>query len=506
MNTLRHVPLGEAVPDSPHAVCCSLPRLEDVIGYEERAERVLGCMRGGYPRFVCHPLVEAAVRDLRGRLGLEGRSCFAVRAPWQGWELARFAGAAGALVSVVEDCPPGFALAHFPEEPRAEARARKYVQHTGCGISSRLAEDYLIARGLHGARHPEAARAGAEPWLREELGRLYGARAEDVALAASGMSAFYAAFRAVREVQRPRGRRRWLQLGWLYLDTGEVLRKMLLPDEQLVQLDALDDGAVEAFFAEAGDGLAGVVAEVPTNPLMQTPGLVRLSERCRAAGAALIIDPTIASPVNVDVLPLADVLVSSLTKYGAAEGDVLAGVLVGNRGSPLGGELAGRAAEWLDAPYARDAARLAAQAGHFEEVVNTVDRNVAGVVDWLERRPEVTAVHWARAAGSRANFEAVSRKGRTGSGCLVSFELEPGLMRAVHDHARLVKGPSFGARFSILCPFIYLAHYELVTSEAGRARLAAGGVSPELLRLSVGCERPEDICAALGEGFAVAGG
>jgi cystathionine beta-lyase/cystathionine gamma-synthase len=55
---------------------------------------------------------------------------------------------------------------------------------------------------------------------------------------------------------------------------------------------------------------------------------------------------------------------------------------------------------------------------------------------------------------------------------------------------------------TLICPFIYLAHYDLVTSERGRAELAASGIHPELLRLSIGCEPAEEIIAALAEALA----
>jgi cystathionine gamma-synthase len=54
-------------------------------------------------------------------------------------------------------------------------------------------------------------------------------------------------------------------------------------------------------------------------------------------------------------------------------------------------------------------------------------------------------------------------------------------------------------RNSLLSPFIYIAHYDLVKTVAGRAELAAGGIEPDLLRLSVGAEPVEDIIAALAE-------
>jgi len=84
---------------------------------------------------------------------------------------------------------------------------------------------------------------------------------------------------------------------------------------------------------------------------------------------------------------------------------------------------------------------------------------------------------------------------------MISFELAMPLAQ-FYDRLRLPKGPSFGMKETLICPFIYLAHYDLVTSESGRAALAAAGLSPELLRLSIGCEPAEDIIAALAEALA----
>jgi cystathionine gamma-synthase len=52
---------------------------------------------------------------------------------------------------------------------------------------------------------------------------------------------------------------------------------------------------------------------------------------------------------------------------------------------------------------------------------------------------------------------------------------------------------------SLLSPFIYIAHYDLVKSAAGRAELAASGIDPDLLRLSIGAEPVEEIIAVLAE-------
>ena len=65
-----------------------------------------------------------------------------------------------------------------------------------------------------------------------------------------------------------------------------------------------------------------------------------------------------------------------------------------------------------------------------------------------------------------------------------------------------MKGPSFGTSRTLLSPFMYLAHYDLVTSESGRALLAEAGIEPELIRISVGIEPYKEIEAVFAESLA----
>lgn len=71
---------------------------------------------------------------------------------------------------------------------------------------------------------------------------------------------------------------------------------------------------------------------------------------------------------------------------------------------------------------------------------------------------------------------------------MITFTLRGG--RAALDRfyaaADIPKGPSFGLRFPLLCPFMYLAHYDQVTDADGRGALCKAGLDPELIRLSVG--------------------
>jgi cystathionine gamma-synthase len=121
------------------------------------------------------------------------------------------------------------------------------------------------------------------------------------------------------------------------------------------------------------------------------------------------------------------------------------------------------------------------------------------VVAFLESHPAVKAVHWALSPGSRENYRRLARTpGATGG--MITFTLqELGALTRFYDRLRLPKGPSFGMKTTLICPFMYLAHYDLVTTPAGLAELAASRLDPDLLRLCIGTEPVEDIIATLRE-------
>jgi cystathionine gamma-synthase len=505
MSALVHRPLGQRIPDRLHAVSCSLPTMRDVIGYEEKDLAVTAHLTSGYPRFVVHPLLRHVAEVLR-----RTRPALAHRDLW----LCAGPAAASALrahLGAGETFPLTAAIAVHAlpadTDPELANRARRYLQHTGAFASSRAAEDWLVAAGELPAAETETAPAAAHPeshvrltlasWLGHDLAP------EDVQLAASGMAATYAAFRAVNAVQAPRGRTRWVQLGWLYLDTIAILQKLTAhpAEDYLHHPDVFDlEGLARLLDAHPGR-VAGVFAELPTNPLIQTPALPALAAVCRARGVALVVDPTIASPLNLDVLPHADLVVNSLTKYAASEGDVILGAAAVNPASPLSAALrpALASAAVLAAVYPRDVARLSAQIDAAPALVARINASTPRVAAFLRAHPKVAEVHWSGHPYSAANYAAIARSPES-AGSMISFVLKPDLpLASFYDRVRLAKGPSFGLTTSLICPFMYLAHYDLVTTPAGRAHLEAQGIHPELLRLSVGAEPVDDLLAALAE-------
>jgi len=495
------IPLGAPIPDSPHAVSCSLPTMAAVRGYEERDPAVIGSLRTGYPRFLVHPFSRRLASALASRHGLAGRTLWLTCSRRMADALVAHLRSAGSGEAAPFAGDGAHGVTH-PDSPELARRAKLYLQHVGGFVSSREAEDLLAAMGIGPAPAAEAYfRGDALGEVRAVLGpRFAGTSAGDLMLANSGMNAVFSAFRAVSDLQERRGRTAWVQLGWLYLDSIAILRKFTPSPSAYIHLpDVLDTGALERLFAGRGREIAGVVAEVPSNPLMQTPDVARLASLCRAHGARLILDPSIASAFSVDCLAHADLVVTSLTKYTGSDGDIIAGLVAVNPAGPDAAALRRAVATAIEAPYPRDLARLAAQIRGTGGVLARIEANAPKVASFLASHPAVRSTWWALEAATRENYLKVARSpGATGG--MISFTLR-GRLEAFYDRLRLPKGPSFGMRTTLICPFMYLAHYDLVTSEAGRAELAANNLDPDLLRLCVGTEPADEIIAALDEGL-----
>lgn len=482
MGEPSQLPLGTVLPAFPHGTVVSLPTLADVDGYERRDPAVWSRIRAGYPRFVLNELVAAARDRAAARAGFDPARSLALHSDRAARQAIALAAPAAARTHDLGD------WTLLEVDAASLERAAKIVQHAGLRLASRAAEDWLAGR----AASPGPAEALAQallPWVRP-------AAAADLRVTPSGMNAVAAAVEAARAVQRPQGRTAWLQLGWLYVDSSEFLRKTLAPGETLTVIDDVADrAALEAFFADHRGRVAGVLTELPTNPRLASPDLAHLSALAAREGALRLLDPSSSGLVNVDLMPHADILVTSLTKYAGARGDVMAGLVVVHPSAPCADELRRAVFAWTGPVAAGDAQALLAQLPEMEAVAQAQNRNARTIADQLARHPAVSRVLTADRGPTAAAYDAVAR-GPGRPGALITFELK-GDLADFYDRVALPKGPSFGLRFSLLCPFLWLAHHDLVTTESGRKRIREAGLNPDLIRLSVGTEPVADILARL---------
>lgn len=485
--------LGATVPASPHATVVCLPTLADVIAYERKDPRVWSLIRAGYPRFVRNEFVTQAAEELLRLCGIspdsEGLPPGFPSPPWATFPLARtdiaerLAAQAGACI-LSYGFDSGFTLI-VVESGDAATRLAKLVQHTGTLISSRQAEAWLADAPAAPDTGSPAVRGALAPYF-------HGVAPDDLLLCSSGMNAVDAALHAVDAVQAPAGRRVWIQLGWLYVDSIRLLEKNPGVERRFVH-DVTDLAEVGRLLAR-GD-VAGVLTEAPNNPQLQTADLTALRVLCDRHGALLVVDPSSAGVAATDVLPYADLVACSLTKYAAAAGDVMAGVLAVNPARPHAAALLSAARARHVPLHALDAAALAPQAAQVAEVTAKLSANATELARRLEAHPAVIRVRTALTGPTADHYRAIMRPG-AGAGSLVTVELREGAMRGVYDRLAVVKGPSFGLGFTVVAPFMWLAHFEEVTNEQGRAAIRAAGLDPDLLRISVGLEPIDEIWAA----------
>jgi len=492
MNELKPYPLGHTITNSAHSVFVNLPLMSDVIGYEEKNAAVMEALRSGYPRFLTHHYIRKIEADLLAKEKRDDQRLFLLPSLSSAEQMKSFA---GDLDAKIQQAGPFHAIAYALGSDSCQ-RAALFQQHTGTGLSSREAEDYL---GIDPYPEQVYDKDDAVEKIQRYLHEIYETRSpEDIRITRGGMNAFYAGFKCLRDLQAARGRTVWVQLGWLYVDTICILTKMLPKGGRLIQLHAMDDmAAVQRIFSEHANTIAGVVTETPTNPLVQSGDLEQLRQLADDHGAALVLDPSIVSPHNVNILKYADLHINSLTKYAPPEGDVLAGAVALNAESPFYEALKPCLDDQYEPLYHRDAARLAFEIDGYAENVRKINSNTIEVARFLEDHPGVERVFWAYSEGTIKQFERISA-GLKGPGAIISFTVNKAL-DAFYDALKMPKSPSFGSRYTMLCPFMYMAHYDLVSQEQGRKQLRDLGISPNLLRLSVGIEDAEAIKTVLDE-------
>jgi cystathionine gamma-synthase len=464
--------LGQPIPASTHAVSVALPRWQDVVGYEEKEPATINRLSTGYPRFVVHPLVQ----ELGRRIG-NGNPCLpfpSLRAAQLAVEFVRRSGDLPAKV-VTRDGVFGV----LTNNDGLNA-LRSFWQHTGLIVSSRQAEALL---------ERQAAGPGsdaAQISLRQQLAELYDCAESDVFLAPTGMAAMFAALQAV--VARTPGTPT-AQLGFPYVDTLKLQQKLGNGGILLHHL-----GTIETELRALLDQqrIAGCFCEIPGNPLLGCADLRRVSPLLRQRQVPLVVDDVVATPVNVDLAPYADLIATSLTKFFVGTGDAMGGALICNPKSPLYPELKRIVqAQHEELLWPEDAVVLAQHARAFPERMRRHNQTGCLIAERLREHRAIERVWYPKWEFAQA-YEAV-RRPDGGWGALITFLPKNAEQNspAIYDRLPFCKGPSLGTIFTLACPFTLLAHYtELDWAESC-------GVSRYLIRISVGLEDPEELWGRL---------
>jgi len=484
--------LGQSVPSRDHAVCVSLPKVQDLIGYEEKNPKTLSKMKSGYPRFIQHHFIRRVIQLEEDSSEYTGKSFIFANYHHCQEALSRFA-----VQNYTIQERENYTWLQLTRGSDQIENISSFIQHIGASLSSRHAEEILLHQGLIRDREEINEQDSPDQYAREIIAQVHGTgvSAERVLISSSGANAFYSLFRTAFQHYREKGKTIWIRLGWLYLDTIETMELFAGEESKIITITELGNlDQLQEVFSQYGDQIAGVVTEYPTNPLLKSCDLEKVREFCNQSNALLIVDPTMASPKNAKVAHLGDVLVNSLTKYASWQGDLMIGSLVFPDHSPLGRELFESTKHYLSPPFKRDLLRLCEQLPHYPTFVQKTNNTLLQVVHFLESHPGIKKVFWAYQNDSAGYFRKIAGDERPG--CVVSFEVT-GCFESFYNQLRMLKSPSFGTEFTLCCPYVYLAHYKLIQSDQGLNTLKKAGISPYLCRLSVGMEEPEEIIQTL---------
>ncbi|MGN6849341.1 MAG: cystathionine gamma-synthase [Sphingomicrobium sp.] len=233
--------------------------------------------------------------------------------------------------------------------------------------------------------------------------------------------------------------------------------------------------------------------ETPSNPLLRIVDIAFVAKSAKAAGALVVADNTFLSPALQRPLEHgADIVVHSTTKFINGHSDVVGGAVIaadpavleqldwwanalGVAGAPFDSFLTLRGLRTLDA-------RLRVH-----------QENTAAIAEILGQHRAVSRLHYPGCVGHPGH--SVARKQQDGFGALISFELaggEPAVRRFVSGLECFLLAESLGGVESLVAHPSTMSHAAM--DDAARK---VAGITPGLLRLSVGIEHADDLVADL---------
>ncbi|MCZ4308598.1 O-acetylhomoserine aminocarboxypropyltransferase/cysteine synthase family protein [Vibrio atlanticus] len=300
----------------------------------------------------------------------------------------------------------------------------------------------------------------------------------------------------------------------------------MLPNQGIEVRFAKDDKP-ESLAALIDDKTKAVYCESIGNPAGNIIDLERVAELAHAQGVPVIVDNTVATPVLCKPIDFgADIVVHSLTKYVGGHGTTLGGVIVDSGKFPWAehkdrfpvfnqpepsyhgvvyteafGEAAfiGRA---RTVPLRNTGAALSPMNAFMlmqglETLSLRMERHTENALKVAEYLQQNEKVSWVSYAGlPTSEFYPLAEKYMQGKpSAILSFGLKDGYEAGVrfYDALQIFKRlVNIGDAKSLACHPASTTHRQLSEAEQKQA-----GVSPEMIRLSVGIEHIDDILADL---------
>jgi cystathionine beta-lyase/cystathionine gamma-synthase len=240
-----------------------------------------------------------------------------------------------------------------------------------------------------------------------------------------------------------------------------------------------------------------IFVETPINPSCRVLDLKPMATLAQGAGIALVVDSTLASPVNFRPLEHgADVVIHSATKYLNGHHDILCGAVAGaaayieevRQKMILWGQVPDPFACWL---LERGLKTLYVR-------VTRQNESAQRVAEWCATRPEIRAVHYAGLPSHPDH--AIAARTMDGFGGMLAIELAGGdaaTRRFMPALRMFINAASLGGCDSLVAEPRYSSH-----SRMSDEQRRAAGIPDGLVRISIGLEDPDDLIADLEQALA----
>jgi cystathionine gamma-synthase len=287
-------------------------------------------------------------------------------------------------------------------------------------------------------------------------------------------------------------------LGFLYVDTIKVLEEWgpgvhFFGHGLDSDIDALERLLAEEFSRDpTKPPVLALVTETPSNPLLRSVDLHRLRALADTYDFLLIIDDTVGNFVNVEVLPYADIVVTSLTKIFSGAANVMGGSLVFNSKGRHYAALKSHMDTYEDTYFDEDAVVMEQNSRDLVHRVRIIDENAEALCELLRSRSA------AEGAPSAVIKEVFYPKYQTPSNYLQSKRPEGGYggllsltftslaaSETFFDALPCYKGTNIGTNFTLVGPYTLLAFHNHLEWAAQY------GLEEGLVRISVGVEEKD---------------
>jgi len=307
--------------------------------------------------------------------------------------------------------------------------------------------------------------------------------AESALVLASGMGATACAMMALL---RPGDH--LVSSAWIYGGTRRLFTEELVM--MGIEVTLVDPDERRGWRNAIRKNTRAIFVESPVNPTCRVLDLQQLATLGKLQGVALVVDSTLASPINARPLAMgADVVIHSATKYLNGHHDILCGVVAGT--ASYIDEVRKKMVVWGQAPDPFACWLLERGLKTLDVRVTRSNENAMRIAEWCAARPEIRKVHYAGLPGHVDH--AVAKKMLDGFGGLLSIELTGGALAAdkfVRKLRLIAYAASLGGVDTLVIEPRYSSHAHLTSEER-----AAIGIPDGFLRLSIGIEDADDIIA-----------